>query len=129
MLKERGKRVVLASSAKAEEIEHYLDLLEVARRRRRLDQLGRRRCDQPDPDLVNTAIDKSGCTAGDAVMVGDTTWDCKAAARAGVPTVALLSGGFSEQELRDAGAVAIFPTPADLVERLAETPLGLARRR
>src|SRR3712207_7391631 len=40
-----------------------------------------------------------------SVMLGDSTWDCKAAERAGIVTVGVLTGGFSEQELRDAGAV------------------------
>jgi phosphoglycolate phosphatase-like HAD superfamily hydrolase len=57
-------------------------------------------------------------------MLGDTPWDCKAAERAGVPTVALITGGFSEQELRDGGAVAVFESIPELLERLGETPLG-----
>jgi HAD superfamily hydrolase (TIGR01509 family) len=124
VLKERGERVVLASSAKAEEIDHYLDLLEVRDVVDDWTSSADVEATKPDPDLVNTAIEKVGCSAAEAVMIGDTTWDCKAAGKAGVPTVALLSGGFSEQELRDAGAVAVYPTPADLVERLGETPLG-----
>jgi HAD superfamily hydrolase (TIGR01509 family) len=124
VLQRGGKRVVLASSAKAEEIDHYLDLLEVRDVVDGWTSSADVDATKPDPDLVNTALGKAGSNAEDAVMVGDTTWDCEAAAKAGVPTVALLSGGFSEQELRDAGAVAVFPAPADLVERLAETPLA-----
>jgi phosphoglycolate phosphatase-like HAD superfamily hydrolase len=57
-------------------------------------------------------------------MVGDSTWDCEAAARAGVQTVAVLTGGFSDQELRDAGAVAVFHSIEELRRRLSDTPLG-----
>ena len=57
-------------------------------------------------------------------MVGDSTWDCEAAARAGVETVAVLTGGFSEQELRDAGAIAVFRSIDELRRRLSDTPLG-----
>jgi phosphoglycolate phosphatase-like HAD superfamily hydrolase len=57
-------------------------------------------------------------------MLGDTPWDVKAAKGAGVETVALLTGGFSEQELREAGAVAVFESVAELRERLDETPLA-----
>jgi phosphoglycolate phosphatase-like HAD superfamily hydrolase len=57
-------------------------------------------------------------------MVGDTTWDCEAAKRADVPTIAVLTGGFSEAELRDAGAVAVFESTADLREQLDEMPLA-----
>ena len=59
----------------------------------------------------------------DAVMVGDSTWDCVAAARAGIQTVAVLTGGFSEQELLDAGAECVFESIEQLRERLSETPL------
>ena len=57
-------------------------------------------------------------------MVGDSTFDCEAAARAEVPTVAILTGGFSEQELRQAGAGAVFESLAELCEHLDETPLA-----
>ena len=77
---------------------------------------------KPEPDLVHAALEHAG--ADSAVMVGDSTWDCEAANRAGVPTVAVLTGGFSEQELRDAGAVAVFHSIEDLRQGLAGTPLG-----
>ena len=57
-------------------------------------------------------------------MVGDSTWDCEAARRAGVESVALLTGGFAEQELRDAGAAAVFASLGELLDHLEETPLG-----
>ena len=57
-------------------------------------------------------------------MVGDSTFDCEAAARAEVPTVAILTGGFSEQELRQAGAGLVFESLTELCERLDETPLA-----
>ncbi len=77
---------------------------------------------KPDPDLVVTAVDKVG--GGEAVMVGDSTFDCQAAGRAGVPTVAVLTGGFSEQELRQAGAGPVFESLTELCRRLDETPLA-----
>ncbi len=57
-------------------------------------------------------------------MVGDSTWDCEAAKRVGVRTVTVLTRGFSEQELKDAGAIEVFSSIPELLERLAETPLG-----
>jgi phosphoglycolate phosphatase-like HAD superfamily hydrolase len=57
-------------------------------------------------------------------MVGDTPWDVKAAEEAGVQTVAVLTGGFSEAELRDAGAIAVFENMEQLRAGLASTPLG-----
>jgi phosphoglycolate phosphatase-like HAD superfamily hydrolase len=57
-------------------------------------------------------------------MIGDSTWDCEAAERAGVPTVAVLTGGFSEAELRKAGAACVFESVADLRANLGSTPLS-----
>jgi phosphoglycolate phosphatase-like HAD superfamily hydrolase len=57
-------------------------------------------------------------------MVGDSTWDCEAAKRAGIETVAVLTGGFSEAELRDAGAVAVYGSIGELREALDDTPLA-----
>ena len=57
---------------------------------------------KPAPDLVSAAIEKAG--GGAAVMVGDSTWDCEAARREGVDTIGVLTGGFSDQELLEAGA-------------------------
>jgi HAD superfamily hydrolase (TIGR01549 family) len=117
----RGHRLVLASSGKRDEVDHYLDLLQA----RELVEAWTTSADvkrtKPDPDLVVTAIEKVG--GGRAVMVGDSTFDCQAAARVEVPTVAILTGGFSDQELCQAGAVAVFESLGELCERLDETPL------
>jgi HAD superfamily hydrolase (TIGR01549 family) len=121
-LRERGHRLVLASSAKRDEVDYYLDLLEA----RGLADASTTSADvaatKPHPDLVATAVEKAG--GGAAVLVGDSTFDCEAAGRAGVPAVAILTGGFSEQELRDAGAVAVFESLGLLCEHLDKTPLG-----
>jgi HAD superfamily hydrolase (TIGR01509 family) len=121
-LKESGHRVVLASSAKPEEVDHYLDLLDARDLTDDWTSAGDVEQTKPAPDLVQTAIEKIG--GGPAVMVGDSTWDCEAARRAGVPTIAVLTGGFSEAELRSAGAVAVFGSIVELRERLGDTPLG-----
>jgi phosphoglycolate phosphatase-like HAD superfamily hydrolase len=67
-------------------------------------------------------MEKAG--ADRSVLIGDSTWDCEAAKRAGVPTIAILTGGFSEQELRDAGAVVVFDSIQTLCQHLDETPLA-----
>jgi HAD superfamily hydrolase (TIGR01509 family) len=121
-LKESGHPVVLASSAKAQEVEHYLDLLDA----RELIDGWTTSADvdatKPEPDLVEAAMEK--VEADEAVMVGDSTWDCEAAKRAGIETVAVLTGGFSEQELREAGASIVFESIESLRDRIGETPLG-----
>jgi HAD superfamily hydrolase (TIGR01509 family) len=121
-LKRMDRRVVLASSAKPDEVEHYLDLLDARGLADAWTSAGDVEATKPAPDLVEVAPERIG--GGPAVMVGDSTWDCKAAARAGVETVAVLTGGFSDQELREAGAVDVFDSIDDLRRRLSDTPLG-----
>ena len=123
-LKDDGKTVVLASSAKEDEVEHYLDLLDARELADGWTTSADVEATKPEPDLVKAALEKAGSEPGDAVMLGDTPWDCKAAAAAGVETIGLITGGFSEDELRDGGAVAVFASIPELLERLGETPLG-----
>ena len=124
-LRERGHTVVLASSAKENELDHYLDVLDARDLAHDWTSSADVEATKPAPDLVHAALAKAGESSGEAaVMLGDSTWDCEAAARAGVETVALLTGGYSEEELREAGAVAVFESIADLRARIAETPLG-----
>lgn len=122
-LKRRGHTVVFASSAKQDEVDHYLDLLDA----RELADSWTTSADveetKPAPDLVRTALDKAGGDGKEAVLVGDTPWDVKAAGRAGVPTLAVLTGGFSEQQLTEAGAAVVFESVGELCERLDETAL------
>jgi HAD superfamily hydrolase (TIGR01509 family) len=117
-LKRRGHDVVLASSAKPDEVDHYLDLLDARDLADGWTTSGDVEATKPEPDLVKAAVDKAG--ADDAVMVGDSTWDCEAAGRAGLTTVAVLTGGFSEDELRDAGAVAVYRSIVELRNSLDE---------
>ena len=121
-LKERGRAVVLASSAKEEEVDHYLDLLDARDLADDWTTSADVEATKPEPDLVKAAVDKAG--GGEAVMVGDSTWDCEAAKRARIETVAVLTGGFSEAELRDAGAVAVYHSIEELRHSLDETPLA-----
>jgi HAD superfamily hydrolase (TIGR01509 family) len=125
-LKERGQPVVLASSAKREEVDHYLDLLDARQSVDGWTTSADVEKTKPHPDLVCAAIEKVG--GGPGVLVGDSTWDCEAARRIGVETVALLTGGFSRQELREAGAVCVYESIEELLEDLDRTPLGRGSR-
>ena len=121
-LKAQGHAVVLASSAKPDEVEHYLDLLDARDLADDWTHSGDVERTKPEPDLVAAAVEKAG--GGKAVMIGDSTWDCEAAKRAKVETVAVLTGGFSEAELREAGATAVFSSLSNLLADLDETPLS-----
>jgi HAD superfamily hydrolase (TIGR01509 family) len=122
-LKERGCPVVLASSATPKEVDHYLDLLDARELADAWTTAGDVENTKPAPDLVTTALEKVDGD-GPAVMVGDSTYDCEAAAAAGVDTIAVLTGGFSDAELLRAGATIVFHSIVELRERLAWTPLG-----
>ena len=121
-LKERGLTIVLASSSPEDELDHYLELLDA----RDLADAWTTKEDveatKPAPDLVRAALDKAG--TDNAAMIGDTRWDVESAGKAGVETVCLMTGGWSEQELRDAGAVAVYESIDDLRSHLGETPFG-----
>jgi HAD superfamily hydrolase (TIGR01509 family) len=123
-LKRRGHTVILASSAKDWEVDHYLDLLDARSLADGWTTSADVEATKPHPDLVQAALERAGDEdAGDAVMVGDTPWDVRAAEAAGVGTIAVLTGGFSEDELTDAGALAVFESVADLCSALDDTPL------
>ena len=112
---------MLASSAKEEELDRYIDLLGVRDLADAWTSSADVEATKPHPDLVEVALER--VSGESAVMVGDSTWDAEAAKRARVPTVGLLTGGFSEAELRDAGADPVFSSLEDLRVRLDETAL------
>jgi HAD superfamily hydrolase (TIGR01549 family) len=121
-LKRRGHALVLASSAKQDEIDHYLDLLDAREIADGWTTSADVEQTKPEPDLVQAALEKAG--GGPAAMIGDTPWDVEAAGRAEVPCIAVRTGGFGADELRDAGAVAVFESIPELQASLDETPLG-----
>ena len=122
-LRHRGHSVVLASSAKEDEVDHYLDLLDAREIANDWTSSADVEATKPAPDLVQAALERVDAAPGDAVMVGDTPWDIHAASKTDVPTVAVRTGGFGADELREAGAFALFESVAELVAKLDETPL------
>jgi HAD superfamily hydrolase (TIGR01549 family) len=83
---------------------------------------------KPEPDIVQAALDAVGARPERAVMVGDTVYDVRAARAAGVTVVGLVCGGISEQELREAGADAVYGNVAELLEGLDDSPVGVLVR-
>lgn len=121
---ERGARTVLATSAgpaELGELREVLDLDDVLTDITSADDVEQAK---PEPDLVHAALEVAGVPPGRAVMVGDTGWDVEAAARAGVPCVAVLTGGWREAELREAGAAAVYRDAAALLADLDASPLA-----
>jgi HAD superfamily hydrolase (TIGR01549 family) len=120
-LKRAGHAVILASSAEAKEAERYIELLDAEEFVDGYTTSADVKASKPEPDIVNAAIEKAG--GGAAVMIGDSTWDCKAATRAKLPSIGVLTGGFSEQELTEAGATIVFDSVEHLREHLATKSL------
>ena len=120
-----GQRAVLASSGTGEEVEQYkriagiADLIDSATSS---DDAAR---SKPFPDIFQAALAKlSPLKPEEAVVVGDTPYDAEAARNAGVKTVGVLSGGFTEQALREAGCIAVYRDAEDLFRNYETSPLA-----
>lgn len=116
------RRCVLASSAKQKEVDHYLDVLDARELVEDWTTSDDVQNTKPEPDLVQAALDKLG--VDEAVMVGDTPWDIEAAKKVGVDTIAIMTGGFSRDELEQAGAAAVYESITELLEDLDNTALA-----
>jgi HAD superfamily hydrolase (TIGR01549 family) len=124
-LKERGLTVVLASSSNQEDLDFFLDRLQL---REEVDAWTTKddvERSKPEPDIVRAALAKAGTE--EAVMIGDSRWDIEAAANAGLETICVITGGWSVQELRDCGASAVFESMQELRESLADLLLRARR--
>jgi HAD superfamily hydrolase (TIGR01509 family) len=119
--KKHGWRVVLASSADPVEFTALRAALDAEDAIDDATSSGDVEASKPAPDLVRVALDKAGADPGETVFVGDTVWDVRACQRAAVPCIGLLSGGISEAELREAGAVKAYKNPADLLAALPDS--------
>jgi HAD superfamily hydrolase (TIGR01549 family) len=123
-VRRRGFTLVLASSGKAQHVDHYLGLFGGAELADAWTTSADVENTKPAPDLLQAALDKVG--GGSPVLVGDAVWDFEAGGRLGVPGYAVRSGGFSVDELRESGALDVFDSPARLHERLDQTLLAKA---
>lgn len=124
-LKRRGHRVVLASSGQQRHVDFALDLLDARDLADAWTSSADADATKPAPDLLEAALEKLGAPQdAPSVMVGDTPFDVAAAGKLGMPTIVVRSGGFGDDELRVAGAVAIYDTPGDLMTALDDTDLA-----
>ena len=119
-----GRKVVLASSAKREELEHYVALLDIADMLAASTSIDDVETSKPAPDIFGAALAKIGVAPADAIVVGDTPYDIEAALKAGIAAIGLTSGPFDADELKDAGAIAIYADVADLLDCYDNSPLA-----
>ena len=120
---DRGVRVVLATSAEKSDLEALLAAIDADDAIDAVTSAGEVEAAKPAPDLFAVALEEAGTPAEATVVVGDTVWDVEAASRAGLPCVAVTSGGISRAELTAAGAVAVYDDVAALLDGLDDSPL------
>lgn len=126
-VRDAGLKVAVASSAKARELGVYLsiagveDLVDIATSSEDAEQ------SKPAPDIFQVALQKLGIPGSEAAAIGDTPYDAEAAGKAGIPTIGVLCGGFTEADLRKAGCIAVYPGPGALLACFGASPLGPAR--
>jgi HAD superfamily hydrolase (TIGR01509 family) len=124
-IRERGHRLVLASSGQQRHVDAFLGKLDARGIADDWTSSADVEASKPAPDLLHVALEKLGAPPGvSSVMVGDSVWDVEAAKRAGMPAIVVRSGGFGDDGLREAGAIAIYDTPGDLAKALGDTPLA-----
>jgi HAD superfamily hydrolase (TIGR01509 family) len=111
-----GLRVVLASSADPDQLTVLRAALDADDAIDAATSSGDADASKPAPDLVQVALDQAGAAPGESVFIGDSVWDVHACRKAGVRCIGVLTGGTSRAELADAGAVAVYDGPADLME-------------
>ena len=124
-IKADGLRIALASSAKKEELERYKEIAGIADLVDAETSSDDAEKSKPHPDIFEAALERlEGVAADEAIAVGDTPYDAEAAGKAGIRTIGLLCGGWPEAELREAGCVAIYRDPADLLRQYDRSPLA-----
>ena len=123
-LADRGHAVVLATSAPEDELTKLLAVLDADASITAVTSSEDVGTAKPDPDIVTTALAKVDVAPDRAVMIGDSVWDIVAAQRAGVSCIGVRSGGFGEEELLAAGAVAVYENVADLLDHLGDSPIA-----
>ena len=121
---QRKIRIALASSAKGDELLRYKEIANIADLVETETSADDAERSKPHPDIFAVALERAGNAPKDRVyVIGDSPWDAIAATRLGVRTIGVLCGGFPEADLRKAGAMAIYRGPADLLERLDQSPI------
>jgi HAD superfamily hydrolase (TIGR01549 family) len=123
-VKDAGIRVAVASSAKMDELNKYLDIAQIADLVEIKTSADDADESKPAPDIFQAVLRKLGITGFDAVAIGDTPYDASAAGKAGIATIGVLCGGFTETSLREVGCVDVYPGPAALFARFEKSLLA-----
>ena len=126
LLHDKGKRVVLASSADSSEVDYYVQLLEIGSLLSGTTSADDVKHSKPAGDIFSSALGKLfPISADDVLAVGDTPYDIIAASQCGIRTIALRSGGFPDSTLSEAGAFAIYGSVNQLFQEFSRSPLDV----
>ena len=118
-------QTVLASSAKGDELEYYKQLCNIGDLIEGNTSADDAEKSKPHPDIFQAALAQlNNVQPGEAMVIGDTPYDAIAAARAGMPSIGMLCGGFPAQELLDAGCIRLYRDPADLLAQFEASPFA-----
>jgi HAD superfamily hydrolase (TIGR01549 family) len=121
-VKQDGKRIALASSAKEDELNAYKKIAQIEDLVEEETSADDAEKSKPHPDIFAAALEKLGdIKPSEAIVVGDTPYDAEAARKISLRTIGMLCGGFPESELDAAGCIAIYRDPSDLLARYQET--------
>lgn len=121
---EAGLRAVLASSSKQDELDFLREVLEVEDWIAGATSSTDAEESKPAGDIFAAGLRIAGVDPGHAVTVGDTAWDVRSAAEVGLPCIGVLTGGWREAELRDAGAVEVHRDAAALLDALSSSAIA-----
>lgn len=122
--RDAGLRIAIASSAKQDELEKYLDIACIADLVDVTTSSDDVKESKPAPDIFEVVLGKLEIEGADAVAIGDTPYDASAAGKAKIATIGVLCGGFTEASLRQAGCVEVYPGPAALLACFGDSPLA-----
>jgi HAD superfamily hydrolase (TIGR01509 family) len=123
-LARRGARVVLATSSDEEDLARLREAVGADDAVEGAVSKGDVAHSKPSPDIFEAALQKFDLGRGRTMVVGDTPWDVEAAAKLGLSTVCVLTGGATREQLEEAGAVAVYEDVGELLDRLDESPLA-----
>src|SRR6201991_2896413 len=123
-VRDAGVRVAIASSAKKDELDKYLDIARIADLVDVKTSSDDAKESKPAPDIFEVVLEKLKIEGSDAVAIGDTPYDASAAGKAGIATIGVLCGGFTEAALREPGCADVYPGPAALFARFEDSLLA-----
>jgi phosphoglycolate phosphatase-like HAD superfamily hydrolase len=113
-VRDAGLRIAVGSSAKKDELDKYLEIARIADLVDVKTSSEDAEESKPAPDIFEIVLKRLGLEGVDAVTIGDTPYDALAAGKAGIATIGVLCGGFTEASLREAGCAGVYPGPAAL---------------